>query len=28
MRINNKAQSTIPLSRTKLQTIQEIFKLK
>src|SRR5699024_5938097 len=28
LRINNKAQSTIPLSRTKLQTIQEIFKLK
>lgn len=28
LRINNKAQSTIPLSRTKLQTIQEIFKIK
>ena len=28
LRINNKAQSTIPLSRTKLHTIQEIFKLK
>lgn len=28
LRINNKAQSTIPLSRTKLHVIQEIFKLK
>ncbi len=28
LRINNKAQSTIPLSRTKLQAIQEIFNLK
>lgn len=28
LRINNKAQSTIPLSRTKLHMIQEIFKLK
>lgn len=28
LRINNKTQSTIPLSRTKLQAIQEIFKLK
>src|SRR5690625_886996 len=28
LRINNKAQSAIPLSRTKLHVIQEIFKLK
>lgn len=28
LRINNKVQSTIPLSRTKIQVIQEIFKLK
>lgn len=28
LRINNKAKSTIPLSRTKLHVIQDIFKLK
>lgn len=28
LRINNKVQSTIPLSRTKLHVIQEIFKLR
>ncbi|MDY0404369.1 LytTR family transcriptional regulator DNA-binding domain-containing protein [Virgibacillus sp. 179-BFC.A HS] len=28
LKINNKVQATIPLSRTKIQTIQEIFNLK